>query len=222
MTNTNEDEAYLDVYKDRVVQFEIGMNKDLYHVHIGVVTKHSTVLAAAFRTNENGSGFKEAMENAMSLPDESSEVFKLFVHWLYTGKCPKENKLKDHDINSVTIRLVTLYIFGDKYDVPKLRAEVFRELINVSLRYPFPSFTVGTLVYRLTPAGSPLRELISTTFATHVKPAWFGPPSRFESVLGEYPELMLDMLQVVVARGIPSQAEREKLIKDLAQEVPLM
>lgn len=95
-------------------------------MHFELLTHYSPFFRAAL----TGS-FKEASEKLVSLPDTETEVFELFVHWLYHQRFPTEVDspqllalYEDKMDPAIQCRsLVKLYIFCDKYDVPQLQRQ---------------------------------------------------------------------------------------------------
>ena len=182
-----------------------------FHVQRGIVIKQSKVFAAAFRVDETtGSGFKEATESSMRLPAETPRTFKLFVHWLYTGKYPSTEKVSaswDESTKTIT-SLINLYVFGDKYDVPNLRLNVFNALLESTRCRKILGFALAIYVYELTTSTSPLRKLFSIRIAHELDNDWESELGACEkSALREHPDMMFDLLMLMSERSIGDSDE---------------
>ena len=211
-------------YTDPLVKFEVGPSKVLFHVHRGIITRQSKVLAAAFHTKKDGTeGFKEATELTMNLPEEDPDNFRLFVHWVYTGRCSSVTGMSQEEAEESTLgeRLVKLYVFGDKYDIPKLRVVVFKELIEVMSKGRLPSFEVPFCAYRLTTTESPLRKLCAVAYGSAFGPTWLARGHL--ATISKCPEFTVDFLGVVGNRVTDwsrnvRRAGLESLVSSVAPE----
>jgi hypothetical protein len=102
----------------------VGKKAQLFTIHLELLTHYSPFFHNALKGS-----FKEAHEKLVTLPDTSSRVVELFVHWLYHQRLPTKGDspqllamyLDDKDAYVQLENLVDLYIFCDKYDVPKLK-----------------------------------------------------------------------------------------------------
>ena len=74
---------------DSIVEIVAGPEKRRLMVHKRLLCQNSPYFEAAFNGN-----FKEASENRLELPDESSDVAEEFVFWLYTGYLSKRIKFE--------------------------------------------------------------------------------------------------------------------------------
>jgi hypothetical protein len=75
----------------------------------------------------------------MELPDDDATVFEGSARWLYSESdhvLLKEYKPLDRD-NGAVMQAVRLYLLADKYDVPKLRNDVCRNLFPIPVQADF-------------------------------------------------------------------------------------
>ena len=182
---------------------EVGSSNCVFQVHLGIVTKQSKVFAAAFKIDaKTRQGFKEAAERSMRLPEEAPDTVKVFVHWLYTGQCPSTaNGPADADNNTkLSTSLVDLYVFGDKYDVPRLREDCFNALIGAFGWKSVPGYHVAAHAYKLTPSESPLRKLFAIGLGTRIQESWIDSLKKEQPCLIKRPQLMFDILLVLAER----------------------
>lgn len=80
--------------------------------------------------------FKEAKEKEVTLKEEDPLLFEVFLHWLYHGRFPHARFDDDETLvdlwmpkDEPTMNFVPLYLFGDQYFIPKLKADVLDELV---------------------------------------------------------------------------------------------
>lgn len=66
---------------DEVVKVFVGSSRKLFQVHKKPLCRSSEFFDKAF----NG-GFAEAQDNKIDLPEDSPEIFAVFVRLLYTGR----------------------------------------------------------------------------------------------------------------------------------------
>ncbi|KAF2656833.1 hypothetical protein K491DRAFT_715052 [Lophiostoma macrostomum CBS 122681] len=104
----------------------VGAKKERFAVHEALLVCYSRFFRAALTGKS-----KEAEEKAITLEGDHVETVEFFVHWLYHQQLPDkmpteypeilEKWMKDDDCGARKIeQLVRLYIFCDKYDIPKL------------------------------------------------------------------------------------------------------
>jgi hypothetical protein len=120
----------------------------------------------------------------VTLPDEAPEVFELFFTWLDTGrvKVPDGVELQD-----AYLRLLKLYVFGDKYIIPRLKndtMETFFSSVFEAWRRDFPNAECIDYLFENTPEGSPMRRLL-----THMALDWgFTTKGLVDAILERFPE----------------------------------
>ena len=107
-----------------------------------LLTHHSKFFDAAL----NGT-FAESNSRTMTMPEDSSDVFRLFVQWLYVG---------DFKISDVEAWLEA-WVFGDKTGNIAFRDCAMTKLINHHYGRVLRGATVAT-AYRKSVAGSKLRK----------------------------------------------------------------
>jgi hypothetical protein len=131
-----------------IVTVYIGPEKKPYNVHEDLICYHSEY----FRTAYNGQ--RREAEEGVVLADIESEVFNLFLHWMYTQNIPSS----DYDITSiaypsfvddfanmdftnfltnfediVTCDFLTLRscIFGDRFLAPKFKEAAHNAFVDL-------------------------------------------------------------------------------------------
>lgn len=68
---------------DIMTEVHVGTDEvEQFIVHKDLATRHSTIIKKAL---DPASGWKEAQENVVHLPEESPEAFQVFVTFLDTG-----------------------------------------------------------------------------------------------------------------------------------------
>ncbi|KAF2276943.1 uncharacterized protein EI97DRAFT_466515 [Westerdykella ornata] len=63
-----------------IVSVTVGKAEMQFHIHRGLLTYYSSYFKATLSQN-----WKEGKENAIKLPDDNPEAFKVFFHWVDTG-----------------------------------------------------------------------------------------------------------------------------------------
>ncbi|KAH0382039.1 hypothetical protein KCU92_g6634, partial [Aureobasidium melanogenum] len=145
-------------FRGGIVTVIVGSTKEAFSIHKDLLVFYSDYFRAAF----NGS-FTEATEGRIELLDVQQDLFQDFHGWLYTRKL-----LEDLG----WFRLVDLWIFGDRFQVPLLQNCVMDEIFAKEKRdarlllYRLPLYWMST-VYVKTVDGSPLRKAIVELLAYH-------------------------------------------------------
>jgi hypothetical protein len=133
----------------------VGAAKEHYTLHKDLLCFYSDFFRAAL----NGS-FKEAVERKIELPDVKIEVFETFQVWLYTQTLPK-NEDEATEVYPAFARLIRLWIFGDKYQIPLLQNNAMDAMLaKVDEDQQVPT-KVLNLAYENTVLNSPLRRAIT-------------------------------------------------------------
>lgn len=83
--------------------FYIGSKRKIFQVHKALVCQSAPFFEKAF----NGP-FQEGQEGVMHLPEDNTESFSMFVHWLYRSTIPEGNS--QEYLNN----LYHLYSFSEK------------------------------------------------------------------------------------------------------------
>lgn len=92
--------------------------------------------------------FSEGKSKTVTLKDEETDIFELFVHWLYYQQLPS----RDMGVYSAVVNIlcnghskladlegvVKLYVLGDKYDVPGLRKDAIDLVFHTVSRGSLP------------------------------------------------------------------------------------
>ena len=120
----------------------VGAQKECFTIHQDLLIHQSSFFRAALTGN-----FAEADSKTVILADTHSEIFELFVHWLYYQRFPTSvdspellalwNDDDDDDLKSTN--LITLYIFCEKYDIPTLKRLTLDELFDHVSEEELPS-----------------------------------------------------------------------------------
>lgn len=118
------------------------------------------------------SGFKETEEKWLELPEDSSEMFRLFVAWIYTGQitcdeCTGRDVRSEWGVSNPEtdgkhdLTYFGLWVFGDKIGPTQLAIDAL-ERCKMCLRYNglVVSAEGVKFVYSNTNERSPLRELV--------------------------------------------------------------
>jgi len=106
-----------------IVTLYVGPDKKPFPVHKLILCQASKFFDKAFNSE-----FKEAIEGAMTLPEDRTQHFEIFVEWLYQGEEFQLDALADiwgveggDSPEAVIHDLLDLYVFADKYNYLRLQ-----------------------------------------------------------------------------------------------------
>jgi hypothetical protein len=141
----------------------VGKDQERYVVHEHLLAHYSKFFCAAL----TGS-FKEAVDKVIKLEDTEPEVFEFFIHWLYYQRFPNDSTVDNTDVVSrwkheEVEQCIYLHIFGDKFDIGKLRLDTINEVIRLVPILRASAFPRGDAVeaaFTILPEDSPMRQLI--------------------------------------------------------------
>ncbi|KAI9876477.1 MAG: hypothetical protein M1830_006433 [Pleopsidium flavum] len=144
-----------------IVNVIVGSEKRNFGIHKDLLKHHSTYFDAALTGT-----FKESQEGLVLLPEDSPDVFELFVNWLYTqaffwGKEDTEDLMTWRN-------LVQLYVFADLRGVSTLKNLVIDAISGGYLQKityrPYDLMHEVPWIYQNTVKTSPLRRLLVDWF----------------------------------------------------------
>ncbi|KAF2651366.1 hypothetical protein K491DRAFT_549215, partial [Lophiostoma macrostomum CBS 122681] len=115
-----------------------------YYVHQSLLTTASKYFQAALERD-----FIEAHEKKIQLPDVDTEIFDIFVDWLYSSK-----------LEAIDTNLKETYIFADGHEVPVLGRTVLDATFRILNRPSMPTFRAIAYLYARLPAQSPYLRLV--------------------------------------------------------------
>lgn len=95
--------------RGRTVDIVVGAEKEVFSVHEALVGASSSFFDKAM-----ASDWKESQQRTIHLPDDESEIFALYVHWLYYGTLPVFCDEPGLPGNSEYLNLIKTYVLGDK------------------------------------------------------------------------------------------------------------
>ncbi|EEP81268.1 conserved hypothetical protein [Uncinocarpus reesii 1704] len=144
--------------------------------------------------------FKEAAENAVSLPEDDPDTFERFLQWLYSGRYILSGIGSDEEVDERYLQLAQLYTLADKLEVPPLKHEIIDELFMMKRNPDKPPQTeVIAYVYENTGERSPLRKLMVAWLVWHVDFRWYSTPNA-TNFLSQCPEFAADLAVALAQR----------------------
>ena len=177
----------------------VGEHKKAYVVHKDLLFLYSDCFRAMFES------FREALENAVELPDTTEETFDLFILWLYTRRL-RDDDDQDNDGNNangdsstIVHESIILWIFADKYQIPLLQNNIIDMLLerfkNGAAKL---SWLTVNMAYDNTVASSPLRKMITDVMAYCVEFDNAGFTNRWQNGQGSLnSESLLDVVKAM-------------------------
>ncbi|KAF1849576.1 uncharacterized protein K460DRAFT_399694 [Cucurbitaria berberidis CBS 394.84] len=181
----------------------VGPAEEKFVIHEELLTYYSGFFRAALTGR-----FKEAEEKTVHLKDDNTHIFEFFVHWLYHQRFPVANDADElyklwkgvsNNKEAQTNNLIRLHVFGDTYDVPKLKVSTMTTLCKYALRpcndVALPKAHMVRFAFENLPEGSPLCTFLVDTYCDEAtKCTWTGfaqenwPSAFISRVLCQYTE----------------------------------
>ncbi|KAH3997395.1 hypothetical protein HBI26_202640 [Parastagonospora nodorum] len=145
----------------------VGPKQTCFIVREDLLVHYSKFFRAALTGN-----FSEARDKTVKLAEDDPKTFEFFAHWLYLQRFP-DKSLGDPDRlcelwmnggdENNTDNYVTLHVFGDQYDVGKLRSDTIDKLVDVLVSRPessLPSAAAVELAFTYLPRASPMCQVL--------------------------------------------------------------
>ncbi|KAI4652463.1 hypothetical protein J4E93_002666 [Alternaria ventricosa] len=151
----------------------VGPKAKRFTVQLNLIVYYSPFFLAALK-----GPFKEAKDKVVTLPDTEANIFELFVNWLYRQRFPTQADspqllaLYSQEDNPYfqSARLMKLYVFSDKYNVPKLKRQcldaLFEHLGDAS-GYQLPDLNDVAYAVKNLNDEDPLLRMIVDGFCYH-------------------------------------------------------
>ena len=145
---------------DKIINVKVGPKAKVYGIHNALVCGVSLFFRAALAGN-----FKKG---AIDLIEESTDVFDCFNAWLYTriliDNQTLYSKPSDPDISN---HLCAIYIFAEKYLIPRLQNACIDALINRAHKTQIYHVSGMVHIWENTREGSPLRRYLTDSLARY-------------------------------------------------------
>ncbi|KAF2660685.1 hypothetical protein K491DRAFT_711585 [Lophiostoma macrostomum CBS 122681] len=138
------------------IEVRVGALSTVLHVHQKLICNKST-----FFTNLVTAGSKIVV-----LPDTEVDIFRTYLHWLYTGNVDNLST----EMGS-SLELAKTYVLGEKMIDPDFQDAVMTKLI-LSSNYECPCVDAVGTIYLGTPKGSPARLLMVDFYVHRAHGGW--------------------------------------------------
>ena len=178
-----------------IVLITVGPEKAKHYVHSHRLCEESGFFRAAINA-----GFRESSEQVIDLPEDKAGNVNNFIGWLYRERLPEicAEALEDlvqrkNYLGSEVDRLCYLYIFADKYDIPRLKKCVVVDLVKMAGTCAAPGSAMIANYYKATGRKSSLRRLLCDWYTLRVGPKFFGSDRSQEGYI-QNPEWAADLL----------------------------
>lgn len=173
-----------------IVTIYVGAERIAFHIHGDLLCKHSAFFRAAFN-----SGFSEATERIMTLPDDTPQDFERFVHWLYNHASLSPAVCRYRD-------MVALYILADKYNVPALQRSIFDTFVQSAQRphrqsRMMPSLESVRIAYENLPQNNHMRRFLANWYMHGMRCGLFADRG-WRDELAMIPEFAVDVMALLV------------------------
>lgn len=184
-----------------VITITVGESEARFQAHKDLLCQRSPFFNGALTRD-----FKEASENAVTLPEDDPDTFERFLQWVYSGTYVLSGIGTDDEVDERYIQLVQLYTLADKLEVPALKKSVVDELfVMKSNPDKPPQIEVISYVYENTRERSPLRKLMVAWLVWHVEYSWYTTPVA-ASFLAQCPDFAADLVVALARRFVDFNA----------------
>lgn len=143
---------------NEIITVLVGENEQQFIVHKNTICDKSKFFEAACSSGR----WKEGKEKLVRLPEVDPEAFRVYVHWVYTGKVSPEVEWGHADLNCAEkqVTYTEAYIIGDVLDDNDLRKHVIDTMIEKTSAWAdlLPCTSLRR-IWEATPTASPLRIL---------------------------------------------------------------
>ena len=175
------------------VKITVGPDKARFFVR-----HHKLCAGSGFFRAALTSGFKEATEQVIDLPEDDLATVDAFIYWIYSGSLPSFGEETLTEIENATFftsiqRLPKIYVFAEKYDISILkRCATIKLMKLVKLCRP-PHEVYVTKIYAMTGEISGLRRLMCDWYVWKFGTTYLGGKTVRESCL-KTPEFAADLI----------------------------
>lgn len=172
-----------------------GVERESYNIHRSLLRSSSPVFEAMI----NGP-FREGKQNVIRLPDDSSNAFAVFAHWLYSGELPEESE-DDSGASLLQVHLEA-FVFGDKYGLLTFKQMNYKRVLVVLKGYFWPPVEFIELLYSYYGVTSKIQNYFVDHFTYVVSNSRALPTDVewFKEVGGCVPEFALAVATAMVER----------------------
>lgn len=143
----------------------LGPQRRQFSVHKKLLCHQSPFFAKAF-----DGGFEETVHGKMTLEEDDSYAFEIFLYWLYRGHLPPAKPIGDrgrnlafsHGLLSITGGLAKFYLLADKYLLnDDVREEILNKVLEIrKLGQSFSDPKIITFLCHNTEDDDPPRRMV--------------------------------------------------------------
>ncbi|KAK5159717.1 hypothetical protein BJ546DRAFT_950332 [Cryomyces antarcticus] len=159
----------------KIVTVRVGTGNDEFSVHEELVCASSPFFEAAMKPH-----WKEAKDRLVELPEDTAEIFGIYIQWLYTKGIASlpEDPSSDSFLGEGYSLLASAYVLGEKLQdiafkndvVDAIMAESFN--LNPNGQRLFPGCHHIKIIYDGTPKSSLARRLLVDMYVRHGTGTW--------------------------------------------------
>lgn len=155
-------------FNDQILFVRCGSEsaQEVIGVHKSLITEDSKFFCSVVKPLWNKSS--EA-QPTVDLTDEDPKIFKIYLEFLYGHVVHFDEKTHRYGEYET---LFKAYVFGEKIMSDDFQNAVISAIIKFKAIGNCPAFQLAAMVYRGTPANSPLRKLLLDIYAKQVHHAW--------------------------------------------------
>ncbi|TIA38377.1 hypothetical protein D6C78_04034 [Aureobasidium pullulans] len=190
--------------KDKLMTLVVGAEETHFTWFHEVLSFHSPFFAGAIKY----SCYDESKNNTVRMPEDSPDVVREVGGYGLGSDNPSIDPWTYWDL------MVDIYIFGNKYGIPRLQNVAINEMISLFTdQFAFPRAATIDKVYELTPSGVSLRKLITdiVVLSHDNVEALIDGQSRFGE--GFHPDFITDLVKRLYRAAIDDKAFKEQRLE---------
>jgi len=177
----------------------VGNAKNEFQVHEDLLCEISPFFSAAF-TSE----FKEGAEKVMTLCEDNTEIFDVFVQRLYHQQYEIPASEIHCQRGGHMVQSMQLYVLAEKFGISKRKKHIVDALILQVPKKHLPALVGVAHVYENTPLSSGMRDSIANWYACRAQRPWFEETRTHNWLQGE-PAFAADLVASLARLDTPSQ-----------------
>ncbi|THV93873.1 hypothetical protein D6D27_04125 [Aureobasidium pullulans] len=190
--------------KDKLMTLIVGAEETHFTWFHEILSFHSPFFAGAIKY----SCYDESKNNTVRMPEDSPDVVREVGGYGLGSDNPSIDPWTYWDL------MVDIYIFGNKYGIPRLQNVAINEIISLFTdQFAFPRAATIDKVYELTPSGVSLRMLITdiVVLSHDNVEALIDGQSRFGE--GFHPDFITDLVKRLYRAAIDDKGFKEQRLE---------
>ncbi|RLM00041.1 hypothetical protein CFD26_108239 [Aspergillus turcosus] len=159
--------------RGRTVDVVVGAQQEVFSVHETLIRASSSFFDKAMAGD-----WKESQQRTIHLPDDDSEIFAVYVHWLYCGTLPVFSDEPGAPARAEYLALVKAYVLGDKMLDFRFQNTAIDGIVEKSQSVAkdgncwYPNGELIKYAFENTNESAPIRELLVDMYVNWAHAKW--------------------------------------------------